>query len=453
MWSTNNTNVIPVKTFIGRDRHVILKFIQRHILALGLFILIISPYMGLSQENEDKLYLNLLIKATLEKSPQLLSLKNATCVDSARIPQSGALPDPILSLNLLNIPTNSFAFDQEPMTGKQIALRQQFPFPGKLNLKEEISTENATVSMANYHEYKNQVIKDLKQAYYDLFFMDKSIEITFMNQRLLEDFAKIAETKYAVGKGLQQDVLKARVEYSKMSDKIIQLEQKRYMKQAQINTLINAPVNSKLGRTVEPEFKLVTYNFDTLKVIASRNRPLLKGWESMKKQSRLKVDLAKKDYWPDIGLFVAYTQRDELQNGNPGYDFLSGGISLNIPIFSGSKQSQKVEETQYARNMIDERYFQILNQVHYELANTHSSMEKNARLVELFKTNIKPQASQSVESALIGYQTDKVDFLTLLNNQITLFNYDLDYYRVLTDYNKDIASLEFLTGVPLENEK
>ena len=169
----------------------------------------------------------------------------------------------------------------------------------------------------------------------------------------------------------------------------------------------------------------------------------------MKKQSRLKVDLAQKDYWPNIGVFLAYTQRDELQNGNPGYDFLSGGISLNIPLYSGNKQSKKVEESQYTKIMIDERYTQVLNQIYYELASNHSNAEKNARLVNLYKTEILPQANQSVESALIGYQTDKVDFLTLINNQITLFNYDLDYFRVVSDYNKDIARLEFITGIDL----
>ena len=151
--------------------------------------------------------------------------------------------------------------------------------------------------------------------------------------------------------------------------------------------------------------------------------------------------------WPDIGIFMAYTQRDELQNGNPGHDFLSGGISLNIPLYSGAKQSKKVEESQYSKNMISERYSEILNQVYFDLENTRSSVRKNARLVELFRHEIIPQARQSVESALVGYQTDKIDFLTLINNQITLFNYDLDYYRVLTDYNKDLARLEFLTGV------
>jgi outer membrane protein TolC len=169
----------------------------------------------------------------------------------------------------------------------------------------------------------------------------------------------------------------------------------------------------------------------------------------MKKQSKLMIALAKKDFWPNFTLFVAYTQRDDLQNGNPGHDFFSGGISLNIPIFTAQKQSKKVEEKQFSKLMIDQKYTQVLNQLDFELENARTSAEKNARLIKLYKEDILPQASQSVASALVGYQTNKVDFLTLINNQITTFNYELDYTRVLCDYNKDIANLDYLTGTRL----
>jgi outer membrane protein TolC len=411
------------------------------------------PSAAIGQVNESLLDLDHLIEKAISDNPQLKSYRSAILADSARISQSGSLPDPVLSFNILNLPTNSFAFDQDPMTGKQVALRQQFPFPGKLSLQEEISSKNVTISNSNYEEYKNEIIKDLKILYFELFFIDKSIEITNKNQQLLLDFANIAEMKYSVGKGIQQDVLKAQVEYSKMSDKLIQLTQKRQSKQAQINTLVNVPVNSLLGHTTEPEFHSANYRLDTLKQLAIDHRPLIKSWAAMQKQSTLDVDLAKKEYWPDIGIYLAYTQRDELENGNPGYDLFSGGISLNIPLYSGKKQSRKVEENQYKKIMVDDRFTQILNQIYFDLENTRSSAEKNARLVELFNTQIIPQASQSVESALVGYQTEKIDFLTLISNQITLFNYNLDYYRVLSDYNKDLARLEFLTGVRLYNEK
>jgi outer membrane protein TolC len=226
---------------------------------------------------EDKLILNDLINIAMENNPQLQSLYSAIQADSAKIPQAGALPDPILSLNLLNLPTNSFAFDQEPMTGKQIALSQLFPFPGKLRLKEDISSEVATISAANYLEYRNQIIKDLKVGYYDLFFIDRSIEITDKNQQLLIQFADIAESKYTVGKGLQQDVLKAQVELSKMIDRLIQLKQKREVKQAHINTIINQPVNKILGKPEDPGFTSFAKTRDSLQIIAKLNRPLLIG--------------------------------------------------------------------------------------------------------------------------------------------------------------------------------
>lgn len=452
MW--NNLGILYNAKKLGMRVHQ--NFLFKSILKSLFLVSIILGFIffqsnGFSQATENVLLLEDLVKKAIEQNPQLQSFYSATLADSAKIPQSGALPDPILSLNILNLPTNSFTFDQEPMSGKQIALKQIFPFPGKLSLKEKISREDVTISKANYNEYRNLMIKDLKVEYYDLFFIDKAIEITGKNQRLLKEYAKIAETKYAVGKGLQQDVLKAQVELSKMIDKIIQLEQKREVKQARINTILNQSVNLPLGKPVEPEFIIFEKTLDTLQNLARSNRPLLLGWEAARKQSSLKVDLAKKDYWPDFSIFLAYTQRDELRNGNPGHDFLSGGISLNIPLYSGSKQSKKVAETRYSKSMIDERYRQVLNQVFFEIENKLTSAEKNVKLVELFKTGIIPQASQAVESALIGYQTDKVDFLTLINNQITLFNYQIDYYRVLSDYHKDIASIEFVTSTQLFN--
>ncbi len=452
MW--NNLGILynAKKSGVRMQQNLIFKSMLKSIFMVSIiFNFILFQSNGFSQTTEDVLLLEDLVEKAVEQNPQLQSYYSATLADSAKIPQSGAFPDPILSLNILNLPTNSFAFDQEPMTGKQVALKQMFPFPGKLGLREKISMEDVAISKANYNEYRNLMIKDLKIEYYDLFFIDKAIEITDKNQRLLQEFAKIAETKYAVGKGLQQDVLKAQVELSKIIDRVIQLEQKREVKQAQINTILNQSVNLPLGKPVEPEFIIFEKTLDTLQNLARSNRPLLMAWEAARKQSSLKVNLAKKEYWPDFSIFLAYTQRDKLGNSNPGYDFLSGGISLNIPLYFGSKQSKKVEETKYTRSMIDERYRQVLNQIFFELENKLTSAEKNAKLVELYKTGIIPQASQTVESALIGYQTDKVDFLTLINNQITLFNYQIDYYRVLSDYHKDIASIEFVTGTQLFN--
>ncbi len=101
---------------------------------------------------------------------------------------------------------------------------------------------------------------------------------------------------------------------------------------------------------------------------------------------------------------------------------------------------------------MQQSYQNVQNQVYADLDKSLSDVEKNYRLLELYKSGIIPQATQSLNAAIAGYQTNKVDFLTLLNNQLTLFNFELDYYRFLSDYRKGIADLEAATGVKLTRE-
>ncbi|GAB4380959.1 MAG: TolC family protein [Calditrichia bacterium] len=321
-----------------------------------------------------------------------------------------------------------------------------FPFPGKLGLKEQIAAENARVSQAQLQETRNQLVNDLKSIYFNLFFVDKAIETTLKNTSLVQSFVQIAQTKYAVGKGLQQDVLKAQVELSKMEDKLIGLRQKRAALEARLNALLNRPADAPVGKTPELEPGNFSFNLAELKELADQNRPLFAAWQAMERQSMQKVKLAKKEYLPDFKITAAYTQRDVLQNGMGGADFVSGLFSMNIPLYFWKKQRKNVEENRYLQSAVQRNFQNIRNQVYAALEETLSEVEKNQRLSDLYRNGIIPQATQSLHSAISGYQTDKVDFLTLLSNQITLFNYQLDYYRILSDYYTGIAKLELLTG-------
>jgi outer membrane protein, heavy metal efflux system len=394
-----------------------------------------------------------LVHEALENNPGLTSSYNTWRASQSAVPQAGALPDPTLSFNLLNMPVNSFDFDQEPMTGKQIALMQMFPFPGKLGLKTRIAEEGSSISEAKYNEARNQLVKNVKLAFYDLFFIDKAIQTTEKNTQIVSDFVRIAESKYTVGKGLQQDVLKAQVHLSKMTDKLITLKQKRVAAEAKMNALLNRPAGSSLGRPEEPAPPAVAKNLAQLKDLADKNRPLLKAWQAVLRQSEHKVRLAKKGYYPDFKIGVAYTQRDVLGNNQGGVDFLSGMFSMDLPLYFWRKQSKKVEETRYEKLTAEQNYQNVRNQVYSELDGRISELGKNERLMELYKSGIIPQATQSLNSAVAGYQTDKVDFLTMLSDEITLYDYELDYYRVLADYGKNAAELEALAGVSFKERE
>ncbi|HGY55706.1 MAG TPA: TolC family protein [Caldithrix abyssi] len=422
---------------------------KRFLLKVTLGLLLLISLVSAQDEN-SLLKLEDLLSEAVNNNPQLKAFYHAARADSARIPQSGSLPDPMISLNVLNLPVDNFVFNQEPMTGKQVAFKQVFPFPGKLSIKEEIARKGAEVSLSNYNELKNQLVRNVKNSYYDLYYTDASIATVQKNKSLLEEFVSIASQKYAVGKGLQQDVLKAQVELSKMIDRLISLRQKRERIEARLNALLNRPVQTPLGKT--PELRAVPFNVsrDSLETMVDKNRPMLKAWQTRIEQSDEQIALANKMYWPDFSLFVAYTQREVLQNGNGGVDFLSGGVTFNVPLYFWRKQDKQVQETRLNKIRVEESYFDVRNQIYAALDNIITELDKNRQLLDLYKTGIIPQSAQSLESALIGYQTDKVDFLTLINNQMTLLNMELEYARILSAYNKNLAELEYIVGTKLE---
>ncbi len=415
---------------------------------IGLIGLVLFQ-VGLAQTPDSILQLTPLIQEALANNPELQSVQNNWQAAEAKIPQAGALPDPVLNFNLMNMPVTSFSFDQEPMTGKQVGIMQMFPFPGKQGALENIARENAAVAEARYRELQKQLVKNVKAAYFDLFLIDKSLETIQKNLELLQEFLRIAETKYSVGSGLQQDVLRAQVELSKMTDRLINTQKKRDKTEARLNALLNRKADAPVGRPEKLVFKLFDYEFAQLKQLADENRPLLQAWQAMIRQSQEKVRLAKKDYLPDFGLGLAYTQRDKLGNGGGGADFLSGMISVKVPLYFWRKQRQKVAESRFSHISVQQRYDDVLNQVYAGIDATFNDVKQNERLLNLFETGIIPQASQSLNSAIAGYQTDKVDFLTLLTNQVNLFNFELDFYRVLSEHHKSAAEIEALTGAEL----
>lgn len=424
------------------------KMITRRMLA-GLYLLLLLPITIQAQNQESVLILDQLIQKVLTQNPELHSSYESWEASKTRISQQEALPDPTLGLNMMNLPVNSFALDQEPMTGKQITLMQMFPFPGKLGLKGKIAQSDSDISLQQYQELQNQLVKKTKQSYFDLFYVYQAIATVENNQDLLSEFVEIAETRYSVGNGLQQDVMRAQVALSKMIDKELKLRQQRESLQARINALINEPADAPLGRPVDPGINNLTTDLNSLVELADTSSPLLEAWRTVVQRSDQKVDLALKDRYPDFSIGLAYTQRDELQNGMKGYDFVSGMFNVRIPLYFNKKQDKKVQEMQITRTSMEYRYQDVENSIEQMLQQSLTDLEKNRRLIDLYETGILPQAEESLESSLAGYQTDKVDFLSLLDSELTLFNLRLDYYRIVADYHKSVADLEALTGSEL----
>jgi cobalt-zinc-cadmium efflux system outer membrane protein len=393
-----------------------------------------------------------LVDEAVRNNPGLKMLEEKIGAYSERPSQAESLDNPRIGFSIMSVPVDTFRFDQEPMTQKQISLWQKLPFPGKLGLKGDIARKETEVVKEEFDEKKNSLIMQVSVTYRNLLFINKSIKVAEENRDLLRNFVKIAETRYAVGMGIQQDVLKAQVEVSKINDQLISLEQRRKSEIAHLNTLLNRPVDTPFSPGEElPDGKVMALSLsaEQLQAIALENRPSLLGLQRLVERQRLAERFAEKNYYPDFDVGVSYGLRENAGTGENRPDFVSGYVTVSIPLWYRTKERKKVaEEKANVRNAIEE-YNSAKNDVFFQIKDILTDIERYDRQIGLFKTGLIPQSKTSLESAMSGYQVNKVDFITLVNNELTLYNYEIDYYRSITSYMNKLSELEAAVGKQL----
>ena len=387
----------------------------------------------------------------LENNPGIASLEARVGAMSTVSSQVHALPDPMLSLNMMNLPVDTFDLDQEPMTQIQVALSQSFPFPGKRGLKEKTAEHQTAAATAMLAERRAVVIGQVRSAWWRLMQFGRALQIVEQNKDLMRDFVDIAQTKYKVGNGLQQDVLLAQLELSRLLGRELQLQGMRDSAQAELNRLLNRPVYYQVTLPATPgntELPVLPPERVLLQE-AGVSRELITVQRDLVEAARAKLDLAKKDRYPDFKLGVGYGFRqgfDPMRNEDRS-DFLSVMLSVNVPIYSKSKQSKAVEQRTFEVSQQSHNLTDTLRQVEANVSRYLSQYRADRDQVVLLETAIIPQAQQTVSSMLAGYQVNQVDFLNLVNTQITLYNAQISYWESLSSAKQRLANLAAATGV------
>ena len=416
-------------------------------LCLLFSVLLITP--APAQESKPAENLAQLIDKALSDNPELKASDARWQMFRNRIVQARSFEDPMLMLKLQNgMVKDPFNFKMDPMTQKVIGITQELPFWGKRDLKAELASKEAESYKWQVEERKLELKRMVTETYYQLYFTDKSRQTIEKNIAILDVFITLAETKYSVGQGAQQDIFKAQVERSRMLEMGITLEQQRKSLEATLNALSYRPSGTPVGTVSDFEIKPLTLSAEQLKAMALEHRPLLKSLSSLIGKGEAGRKLAQKEYYPDFSVSFEYMQRDSFEMST-GDDMYSLGVTFNLPVQrqrreamlaeSSSEIAMATEELNMARNGIDSGISDLL-----------AKLERRKKLAELYKTGIIPQAEQSLESATIGYRVNKVDFLTLQDSRITLFNFEREYYDALAEYQMALAQLEALVGRSLE---
>lgn len=394
--------------------------------------------------DESTLTVDDVVRTALAKNPAVQSAAHGVAAQRAKVPQASALPDPTFGVGWMGNPRPFSVQTGDPSSYRSVSAMQMVPFPGKRSLRGQIAGKEVDASQWDLEAVRRRVVEEVKAAYYDYWYYDKAIRTTEQNRDLLTKLSQIAEARYRVGKGMQADVLRSQVEISMLLQKLTTLEQQRATAQARLNTLLARDPDGLLPPAADlTNASPLNYSLEDLYKLARENDPEYQRMQKMVERNQLAINLAHKDYLPDLSVGYMYEQRPAMPDMH-GFTF-----TVNIPVFYKSKQREEVrqarEEELSASGARDNRQ----NELYFELKQNYLAAKASDNLLKLFSQGVVPQSSLALESSMSAYQVGNVDFLTVIGNFTTVLNYETDYYRELANYQISLTRMEALIGADL----
>ena len=389
-----------------------------------------------------------LIEEGLAENKEIQSLQAKVQSLEDEVSFAGALEDPRLGFGVLNLPTNTWKFNQEPMTQKTVFLAQKFPWFGKLSLKSQRQALMASEEQAMLEAKQLELARKIASAYYELGFIATNLDI---NQRLTEmvsQLLRVAETRYAAGEGLQNDVLQAQVELSKLMDEKIDLEKRRRTSRDQINELLNREHFMSVTPPVDLAYPDLKLDSQALKEKSLTNNPWLGVRQAKIGQSEVEVELAKKDYWPDMDFRVAYGQRDNDPNDGNRPDFFSATVTVNIPLWAKSRQNKKLAASEKSHDAAIKSYRNLAESLPFRVDALVTEINDTQKNYSLYTDALLVQSEQWARSALSAYEVGKIEFNTMVNAEIRLLRNELRAKRYVYTIYQKLAELEETIGGP-----
>lgn len=412
-----------------------------------LYVLLhIVPRSVLAQEGDafaERISLEALVAHARMHNPEIQAAEQRYRAAQARPSQAGSLPDPMVEGAYHNEPITPFTLGKSDFSFLQFSASQEVPFPGKLALREQIAAREADREGQALRATTLSVLSRLKVAYADFAFAHRALEILQRNTGFLQDLQKSAEARYQVGQGIQQDVVKAQVEVSLLTSRLLQFERRQEGLQATLNGLLNRPPFAPLGAPEPLQKSLFTLALESVRKIALEQSPELKSAEFLIARSELNLSLAQREYYPDLVFKGAYVNKAARL---PEWEV---GVGVKVPLYFWRKQRYGVQEAAESAGEARSTRQNVMQTLLARIKDFYVQARTAEQLVTLYQTTIIPQSHLSLESASAGYTVGKVDFLTLLNNIIVLREAELSSEEQLAEFEKSVAQLEEIVGAPL----
>lgn len=378
-------------------------------------------------------------------SPRLEAARQMALAAEARIKPVSTLGDPQLQFGLMNRNLPSLGL-QDPLGMYQVQLMQMIPIAGQLGLAARAAKAQAGAARARAAELGWELRARAAMAFYEIYQLDRTIEVGVATQGLLRDIATTARTMYSVGQGRQADVLRAQVEIDRMSEEIARMQAMRDAAAARLNALLDRPTETAVPTPAFPRFPRDLAPADSLERLALARRPMLTAGESEVTAAVAVERRARREIWPDLQLGVQYGQRPMTVGTDRMVSLMLG---FSVPIWAGRRQLQMRRESEAMRLGAEAELRAMRAETRGRLGELTTLVRRTRELRALYVTTILPQAEATVSAALSAYQAGEVDLPMLLDARMTVNRYRQQVFQLDAEEGTALAELEMLLGQPL----
>jgi len=354
-----------------------------------------------------------------------------------QIPQAQALPDPKFTYGY---------FIERVDTRQQAGIMQEFPWFGKIEARTDAATAAVKASQRRYEARKLELFSQVKDVFYEYAYLANAIRIATDNVELMRHFEEVARARYVTAAAAHPDIIRAQIEVAKLEDEKIALERLRVPTVARVNAVLNRPADEPLPwPEVEPNRPAEVDRAELVAMLGQRNPELQAMGFDVERLGR-EVDLAKRSYYPDIGVGVEWMDMDgDAMSDN---DEVLLGVELNLPIWRRSYRAGEQQARAAARRARYEKS-QLENDLIERAERALYEFDDSGRKLRLYEEVLVPKAEELVGASETAYTVGTIDFLSLIDAQQTLLQYRLQRERVYANCWQRLAELEMLAGTEL----
>lgn len=378
-----------------------------------------------------------------------------------------SLPDPMFSMGLLNLPSDGFAFDQEPMTQFKVGLAQVFPRGDSLAIKQQQLSYQADQHPYQREDRKAKIQVAVSTLWVDALKADQTIRLIERDRVLFEQLVDIVKASYSSAQGntRQQDVISAQLELARLDDRLTMVNSQRDLALTHLSEWLSPAAQQAVSETFADSIFLPNLpvladaiqlllqradNISLLQLLAQH--PALLAIEQSAKAGNTAVKLAKQKYKPQWGVNASYAYRDDTPLGQSRSDFFSIGITVDVPIFGYGKQDSEVSASRLSAQTIETEKRLLQQRMLSQMLGLYQQEIRFEQREEGFLTAILPQAQEHADASLSAYTNDDGDFSEVMRARITQLNAQIDLIHIQTEkFKTRIQILYFLTAQKFTN--